>query len=106
MNTDKQPIDVIYIIRKFERTYMVSGLDAEASDMAIIHEAMAKLIESLRDVLPYVVSDTLEHCDGNKCRESWCIGCCGEEYATEYVAKANAASFKAYALLKSIGGGQ
>jgi hypothetical protein len=104
MSAESNNVDMIYILRKFERTYICAGLNDEASDMAIIHAAMSDLIESLNEVLPYVVSETLEHCDGNKCRESWCIGCCGEECATDSVAKANAATTKAYALLARVGG--
>ncbi|WP_458788909.1 hypothetical protein [Dyella jiangningensis] len=104
MSTETKKVDVLYMIRKFERTYMVAGLNDEASDMAIIHTTVSELIESLNAVLPYVVSDMLEHCNGNKCRESWCIGCSGEEYATDSVAKANAATTKAYALLARVGG--
>jgi len=66
-------------------------------------DVVAELLDVVVELLPYVVSDTLEHCDGNKCRESWCIGCSGDEYAEESVAKANAASSKAYALLKRLG---
>ena len=100
---DAKKVDVLDLIRKFQRSYMVAGLNEEAKDMAYIFEATSDLLSSLNDLLPYVVSGTLEHCDGNKCRESWCIGCSGDEYAEESVAKANAASSKAYALLKRLG---
>lgn len=47
-----------------------------------------QLAGALRNVLPFVVTDVLEHCDGNKCRESWCAGCMGEEDAAANVKKA------------------
>lgn len=100
MSTDTQKVDVLSLLdevihdRQFSET---------VNELITARAAVAELIEVMRDILPYVVSDTLEHCGGNKCRESWCIGCCGEEYATESVAKANACSHKAYGLLQRIG---
>src|SRR5690606_30577236 len=71
------------------------------ADRAEKLEARAEqLAEALRGVLPFVVSDVLEHCDGNKCREQWCAGCMGDEYAAEQVEMARAAAQEARALLR------
>ena|SRR5690606_8521895 len=76
----------------------VATAQAELHDEA---EARAeRLAEALRGVLPFVVSDVLEHCDGNKCREQWCAGCMGDEYAAEQVEMARAAAQEARALLR------
>lgn len=68
-------------------------------EVSKLKDEKSQLVGALKDVLLYVVTDTLEHCDGNKCRESWCIGCSGEEYANESLSKARAASKKANALV-------
>lgn len=44
-------VDVLNMLRKFERTYMVAGLKEEASDVASIHAAMAELIEVLGKIV-------------------------------------------------------
>jgi hypothetical protein len=73
--------------------------ESESLANARLIAAAPELLEALKAVLPYVVSETLEHCDGNKCREQWCIGCSGEDEATAAVDKARAASFNAYAAI-------
>lgn len=40
------PVDVLNMLRKFERTYMVTGLKEEAADVALIHAVVAELIEA------------------------------------------------------------
>jgi hypothetical protein len=40
-------VDVLNMLRKFERTYMASGLQEEAADVALLHAAVSELIESL-----------------------------------------------------------
>ena len=67
--------------------------------------AAPELLEALRSVLPYVVTDVLEHCDGNKCREPWCAGCCGDEGAEAAVADANAKYRAARAAIAKATGG-
>ena len=90
-----------------ERTaYMIvhrgAGLacsDAVRSAYSDEHHRAERLAEALRDVMPFVVTDVLEHCDGNKCREQWCAGCSGDDEASEAVARSAKAAGVAYALL-------
>lgn len=63
---------------------------------------VVELASLLRELLPYVATATLEHCSGNKCREQWCIGCCGEDEAIEAVTKARDASMRACAALANL----
>lgn len=42
------PVDVLNTLRKFERTYMVTGLTAEAGDIAAVFVAIAELIEAAK----------------------------------------------------------
>ncbi len=46
-----------------------------------------ELLDALIAILPFVATEVLEHCDGNKCREPWCAGCVGEEAAIAAVEK-------------------
>ena len=62
--------------------------------------AAPALLEALVDLIPYVVTDVLEHCDGNKCREQWCAGCVGEEEAEANVADARAKIVAARAAIR------
>lgn len=41
-------VNVLNMLRKFERSYMVAGLDDEAADMATIFSAVSELIETQR----------------------------------------------------------
>jgi hypothetical protein len=42
----------------------------------------------LQKLPQFVVTETVESCNGNKCRERWCCGCSGEDEATLAVAEA------------------
>jgi hypothetical protein len=71
---------------------------------ALRSPAVAGLVDALKAVAPYVVSEVLEHCNGNKCREQWCAGCMGDEHAEASVEKAREASSKLYAALSNFHG--
>lgn len=58
-----------------------------------------KLAEALRNVLPFVITEVLEHCNGAKCREQWCAGCMGEEEAEMAVEKSRRLGHEAYTAL-------
>jgi hypothetical protein len=46
----------------------------------VTEEVVRELAEMLSDFSKYIPFTTIE-CNGNKCREPWCISCCGEEDA-------------------------
>ena len=55
-------------------------------------DVVRELVAVLARVSRYLPSDTVR-CRGDKCREPWCISCCGEEAAEAYmeVVRADAA---------------
>lgn len=65
-----------------------SEVDAREAELAAEN---ARLREALRNLTPWCVTDVLEHCDGNKCRELWCAGCFGEDQAEANVVRAREA---------------
>ncbi|MGE7139750.1 hypothetical protein ACQKIE_19175, partial [Luteibacter sp. NPDC031894] len=44
-------------------------MEAREGGMWVEYPDVAGLVEVLKAVLPFCVTDVLEHCDGNKCRE-------------------------------------
>jgi hypothetical protein len=101
LNDDER--DVIY----FDKRDVPTGEEAEGFTVtplytyqaALRSPAVAGLVEAAKAVAPYVASEVLEHCNGNKCREPWCAGCMGEEHAEASVEKARDASSKLFAAL-------
>jgi hypothetical protein len=65
---------------------------------------VAEMIEAAKGVLPFVVYQVLEHCNGNKCRDSWCAGCSGDEEAEQAVDEANRNSTRLYTALAAVEG--
>ena len=58
-----------------------------------------RLREALRELGRWTPSEVLPNCDGNKCREQWCAGCYGDQYAEEAIASVRKADAAARALL-------
>lgn len=56
-------------------------------------DVVRELVAVLARVSRYLPSDTVR-CRGDKCREPWCISCCGEDAAEAYmeVVRADAAA--------------
>lgn len=52
-------------------------------------DTMKRLIEAVERLQRYIPCGTVE-CRGDKCREPWCISCCGQDEAEAYMAKINA----------------
>lgn len=53
--------------------------------------AAPELLEALNKLTSFVVTDVVESCNGNKCREPWCAGCFGEEVAEQTIREAQEA---------------
>ena len=58
-----------------------------------------RLAEALRALLPFVATQAVG-CHGDKCRESWCYSCSGEEEADEAAERGREACHAARALLR------
>ena len=54
---------------------------------AVLHEGAA----ALAGLTGFVATDVVESCNGSKCREPWCAGCCGDEAAEQAVSEARSA---------------
>ena len=77
-----------------------------ASDYDVLAERCERLEAALRGVLPYVATEVLESCNGNKCREPWCAGCNGDETAKDAAEQAMSNYRAAHNLLSGISGGK
>ena len=95
--------DVLDMIR--EPDNYTSGERALAAEF--VAEAMvqrAELLEALNKMTSFVVTDVVESCNGNKCREPWCAGCFGEECAEQTVRDArDALAYARAAIAKATG---
>lgn len=89
-----RPTNVIALVR----TRRMAGVYRDEQEIidwpegvASLHliAAAPELLEVLDSILSYVVTDVVESCHGNKCREVWCAGCFGDEYAEKHVAESN-----------------
>lgn len=78
---------------------IASNYDHAAADAALI-AAAPDLLEALKAVLPFVATDVVESCNGNKCREPWCAGCFGEDEAQASVDRAMLAYRAGHAAIK------
>jgi chemotaxis methyl-accepting protein methylase len=76
-----------------------SDLRAILDRMDDLAKDAARLREALMSVTPFVATEIVESCNGNKCREVWCAGCCGQESASAAIASAFDALAKARAAL-------
>lgn len=89
-----RPTNVIALVR----TRRMAGVYRDEQEIIDCPEGVASLhliaaapdlLEVLDSILPYVVADVVESCHGSKCREVWCAGCFGDEYAEKHVAESN-----------------
>lgn len=69
-----------------------------------VRAAAPELLEALTKLTSFVVTDVVESCNGNKCREPWCAGCFGEEVAEQTVREAREALDAARAAIAKAGG--
>lgn len=88
--------DVLDMIR--EPDNYTSGERAQAA------EAIAELLAAMNKLTSFVVTEVVESCNGNKCREPWCAGCFGEDVAEQAVREAREALDAARAALYRIRG--
>lgn len=65
--------------------------------------AAPELLEALTRLTSFVVTEVVESCNGNKCREPWCAGCFST--AEETVADARDALAKAHDAIAQATGG-
>ncbi|WP_447896786.1 hypothetical protein [Stenotrophomonas acidaminiphila] len=63
----------------------------KAENAARLIAAAPELLEALNKLTSFVVTDVVESCNGNKCREPWCAGCFGEEVAEQTIREAQEA---------------
>ena len=66
------------------------GRDGAVANARLI-AAAPELLEELNKLTSFVVTEVVDSCNGNKCRESWCAGCFGEEVAEQTVREAREA---------------
>lgn len=95
---DAMKFDVLDMIR--EPDNYTSAERAQAA------EAIAELLEAMSKLTSFVVTEVVESCNGNKCRESWCAGCFGEDVAEQAVREAREALDAARAALARFGGAE
>lgn len=68
-----------------------ADLRALLADHARLKAVSQTLESALAGLTGFVATDVLESCNGSKCREPWCAGCCGEESAEQSAGKARIA---------------
>ena len=78
-------------------------MDARAEVSALIARK-SELEAVIAELTCYVVTEVVETCNGNKCREPWCAGCFGEEVAEQTVREAREALDAARAAIAKAGG--
>jgi hypothetical protein len=93
------------VYRIFPLFASIDDLTYSRYDMIEATAAVAELAEAAKAIEPFVVWQVVESCNGNKCRDSWCAGCCGDEEAAASVARANEASRHLRAALSKFSGG-
>lgn len=69
-------------------------------------EAVAELLAAMNKLTSFVVTEVVESCNGNKCREPWCAGCFGEDVGEQAVREAREALDAARAALARFGGAE
>ena len=91
---------------KFDVLDMIREPDNYTSaERAQAAEAIAELLEAMSKLTSFVVTEVVESCNGNKCREPWCAGCFGEEVAEQTVREAREALDAARAAIAKATGG-
>ncbi len=88
---ESQSGDVVYVSGAIQ--------PARVEDNARLIAAAPELLEALSRITSYVVTEAVESCNGNKCRELWCAGCFGEETAEKTVSDAREALTSARAAI-------
>lgn len=78
----------------------------EAVANARLIAAAPELLEALNKLTSFVVTEVVDSCNGNKCRELWCAGCFGEEVAEQTVREAREAMDAARAAIAKATGEQ
>ena len=77
----------------------VADLRALLADHAKLQAISGELMKALTRLTEFVATDVAESCNGGKCRQPWCAGCCGDEAAEQAMSEARNALVRARAVI-------
>ena len=69
------------------------------ADHAKLQAISGELTKALTRLTEFVATDVVESCNGSKCRQPWCAGCCGDEAAEQAMSEARNALVMARAVI-------
>lgn len=90
------PVGLQYPVASTTGFYLADG---QGLSNARLIAAAPELLEALGELTKFVATEVLESCNGSKCRERWCAGCCGEEAAEQAANEASRALASARAAI-------